>query len=411
MARRVAWIVFALALVLSAVDLLFFGLTYTLQPQGSWESSSVWAGLAFGLMMLAFPIAGVLIATRRPETPIGWLLLAIGVGWGLANSTYSDYGLRLHPGSLPAADYAGIVGSVLWAPTIGITATFLLLVFPDGHLPGPRWRYVAYVSAFGILVGTLSMLVAPGPMKDAGYPRIDNPLGISALGAVSGYGQAALLLLLVAIPASAASLIVRYRRAAPTERLQIKWLAGAAAAVAAIYLVVWLVSAIASPSGEVGPAWLQAARTLALVSFALIPVAIGIAVLRHGLYAIDVIVRKTLIYAVLIACLAVLYIGSVYAIESAVRTVSGQSGTLAVTISTLVVAVAFQPLRSRIQRAVDHRFYRARYDATHTLEAFSARMRDLVDLEALNDEVLEVVTGALHPSHATLWLRSTRTER
>ena len=108
-------------------------------------------------MMLAFPIAGLLIATRRPQTPIGWLLLAIGVGWGLANSTYSDYGLRLHPGSLPAADYAGIVGSVLWAPTIGITATFLLLVFPDGHLPGARWRYVAYVSAFGILVGTLSM--------------------------------------------------------------------------------------------------------------------------------------------------------------------------------------------------------------------------------------------------------------
>jgi hypothetical protein len=180
--------------------------------------------------------------------------------------------------------------------------------------------------------------------------------------------------------------------------------------VAAIYLVVWPVSAIVSPSGDAGPTWLQAARTLALLSFGLIPVAIGVAVLRYGLYAIDVIVRKTLIYAVLIACLAALDIGSVYAIESAVRTVSGQSGTLAVTISTLVVGVVFQPLRSRIQRAVDHRFYRARYDATRTLETFSAHMRDLVDLEALNDEVLEVVKGALHPSHATLWLRSTRTE-
>ena len=235
-----------MALVLSAADLLFFGLTYTLQPQGSWESDSVWAGLAFGLMMLAFPIAGVLIATRRPETPIGWLLLAIGVGWGLANSTYSDYGLRLHPGSLPAADYAGIVGSVMWAPTIAITGTFLLLLFPDGHLPGPRWRYVGYVSALGILVGTLSMLVAPGHMKDAGYPHVDNPLGISALGSVTGYGQAALLLVLLAIPASAASLIVRYRHSSPTERQQIKWLVAAAATVAAIYLVVWPVSAIAA---------------------------------------------------------------------------------------------------------------------------------------------------------------------
>ena len=313
-------------------------------------------------MMLA-SIAGVLIATCCPETPIGWLLLAIGVGWGLANSTYSDYGLRLHPGSLPAADYAGIVGSVMWAPTIAITGTFLLLLFPDGHLPGPRWRYVGYVSALGILVGTLSMLVAPGHMKDAGYPHVDNPLGISALGSVTGYGQAALLLVLLAIPASAASLIVRYRHSSPTERQQIKWLVAAAATVAAIYLVVWPVSAIASPSGDAGPTWLQAARMLALLSFGLIPVAIGIAVLRHGLYAIDVIVRKTLIYGMLIACLALLYVASVYAIESAVRTVSGQSGTLAVTISTLVVAIAFQPLRSRIQRAVDHRFYRARYDA------------------------------------------------
>lgn len=405
--RRVAWIVFAVALVLSAADAVFFVLTDSLKSQSSWSSESVWGGVAFGLMLLAFPIAGVLIATRRPETLIGWLLLAIGVGWGLANSSYSDYGLRLHPGSLPAANYAGVVGSVLWAPTIGITGTFLLLLFPDGHLPARRWRYVGYVSALGIVFGTLSLLVTPGLMRDAGYPHTRNPLGISALHSVAGYGHAVLILIPIAMVASAASLIVRFRHSSATERQQIKWLAASAALVAAIYLVVMPLSVVVSPSSQADPGWLQALQTVALLSFGLIPVAIGAAVLRHGLYAIDVIVRKTLVYAVLIACLAVLYIGSVYAIESAVRTVSGQSGTLAVTISTLVVALAFQPLRSRIQRAVDQRFYRARYDATRTLETFSARMRDLVDLEALNDEVLEVVRGALHPSHATLWLRST----
>jgi hypothetical protein len=409
--RRLAWIVFAVALLLWAADVVFSELTTSLQSKGSWDNNSVWAGLTFEAALLAFPVAGVLIATRRPRAPIGWLLLAIGVGWGLANLTYSDYGLRLHPGSLPAADYAGVISSVMWAPTIGITGTFLLLLFPDGHLPGRRWRYVGYASAFGILVGTVSMLVTPGPMADAGYPHTDNPLGISALHAVVGVGQATLILIPVGMVAAAASLIVRFRRASAIERQQIKWLAAAAAGVAAIYLVVMPLSVIVTPSSKAGPAWLQVSQMVALISFGLIPVAIGIAVLRHGLYAIDVIVRKTLVYTALIACLALLYIAGVYASQTVVRTISGQSGTLAVTISTLAVALAFQPLRRRIQRTVDRRFYRARYDAGRTLETFTSRMRDQVDLEALSGEMLEVVQGALHPSHATLWLRSNGSER
>jgi hypothetical protein len=149
----------------------------------------------------------------------------------------------------------------------------------------------------------------------------------------------------------------------------------------------------------------------ALVSFGLIPVAIGIAILRHRLFDIDVIVRKTLVYAALVACLAGIYLGGVYAIEGVVRQLSGGSGTLAVTLSTLAVAVAFQPLRSRIQAAVDRRFYRGRYDAAQTLEAFSARLRGEIDLDALSGDVIALVGDALHPAHVALWLRPTGGER
>jgi hypothetical protein len=142
-----------------------------------------------------------------------------------------------------------------------------------------------------------------------------------------------------------------------------------------------------------------------VVSLGLIPIAIGIAVLRYRLYDIDVIIRRTLVYAALVGCLAVVYLGGVYAIQAAVRSVSGQSGTLAVTVSTLLVAAAFQPLRTRIQRAVDHRFYRRRYDAARTIEAFSGRLREQVEIETVSDDVLDVVRDTLQPAHVSLWVR------
>jgi len=143
-----------------------------------------------------------------------------------------------------------------------------------------------------------------------------------------------------------------------------------------------------------------------VLSVGLIPVAIGVAVLRYHLYEIDVIIRRTLVYAALVSVLALLYLAGVFGIQAVVRSLSGQSGTLAVTVSTLIVAVAFQPLRSRIQRAVDHRFYRRRYDAARTLESFSGRLREQVEIEMVSGEVLDVVRQTLQPAHVSLWLRS-----
>jgi hypothetical protein len=211
--------------------------------------------------------------------------------------------------------------------------------------------------------------------------------------------------------ASAASLVVRYRRARGLERQQVKWLAGAAAGVASAYAVVVPLGGYVDPSSQDTPAWLSAAQTLSLLSFCLIPVAIVFAVLRYRLYDIDVIIRRTLVYAVLVASLAALYLGGVTLIGGVLRDVTGGSGAIGVTVSTLAVAGAFQPLRARIQRMVDRRFYRGRYDAARTLEAFSGRLREQVEIETVSGEVLDVVRQTLQPAHVSLWLREPEVER
>lgn len=364
-------------------------------------------GLSLLLALLAFPLVGLLIATKRPTSPIGWLLLVVGLGWGLlvAANGYADYGIKSHPGALPHADIAAAVGLGVWAPPVGILGTFLLLLFPTGHLPSPRWRPVAYAAGVAIVGCTVVSLLAPGPMTDSGYSTTQNPIGVQSWASVLNGLKSIVLLLAVTMAASAASLVVRFRRASVIERLQIKWLAAAAALVAALYLGDTSVSAIVHRSTSNPSPWGQLADELAVLGFGIVPIAIGIAVLRHRLFEIDTIIRKTVVYTVLIACLAVLYVGGIYAIDRVVRTASGQSGTLAVTISTLGVAVVFQPLRARIKRGVDRRFYRTRYNAGRTLERFASRLRDHVELEAVSAELLGVVHETLSPASTTLWLR------
>jgi hypothetical protein len=358
--------------------------------------------------LLAFPLVGLLIATRRRTSPIGWLLLAIGLGWGVVVGTggYADYGLKHHPGSLVRPDIAAGIGQAAWAVPVGLMGTFLLLLFPTGHLPSRRWRAVGYTAAFAIVGCTAVSLLQPGPMTDNGYATTSNPFGVESLATFLKAAQSIVLLLAVTMAASAASLVVRFRRASVTERLQIKWLVTAAALVAALYLGDTSVSAIVNRSTSVQSPWLDLADDLSVLGFGLVPVSIGIAVLRHKLFEIDTIIRKTVVYTVLVACLAALYVGGIYAIDRVVRTASGQSGTLAVTISTLGVAVVFQPLRARIKRGVDRRFYRTRYNAARTLDRFAGRLRELVELDAVSAELLEVVHETLSPASTTLWLRA-----
>jgi hypothetical protein len=408
-ARWAAWSVFGVTFVLWVVAIATAWATRNLHNSESFGNSGADLLVAVGVavVLLLFPIAGIVIATRQPANPIGWILLAIGAGWGLlAGATgYADYGIRLHPGSLPAADVAAALTLTVWAPPVGLTGTFLLLLFPDGRLPGRRWRWVAVVAAAATCACVAGGLLDPDVLDEGAYAGTRNPMGVDALSGVAAVLDYAVLVLAVAMVVSATSLVVRFRRAGRVEREQVKWLAAAAGVSAGIYLVDLCIAVAVSGSGP-EPVWRLVLDNVFVLSLGLIPVAIGIAVLRYRLYEIDVIIRRTLVYALLVSTLAVLYFAGVFGIQAAVRSVSGQSGTLAVTVSTLLVAAAFQPLRARIQRAVDHRFYRGRYDAARTLESFSERLREQVEIEAVSGEVVAVVRQTLQPAHVSLWLRS-----
>jgi hypothetical protein len=254
-------------------------------------------------------------------------------------------------------------------------------------------------------------LVMPGRLDAGAGATVTNPVGISILATPLDVAQGVVIpLLLLSIVASAVSLVVRYRASRGVERQQLKWLAAAAAAVAGFYAVVLAVSIPAEDARGHVPEWTRLLEDTALLSFGLIPLSIGFAVFRYRLYDIDLIIRRTLTYSALVTLIVGLYLVAAAVLSGALQAITGQSGALAVTISTLLVVVAVRPLHRRIQRAVDRRFARMSYDAARTLEAFSARLREQIDLDALNDEVLMVVRHTVQPVHASLWLLHGRTE-
>jgi hypothetical protein len=342
--------------------------------------------VSYALFVLSFAVVGALVASRRPRNAIGWLLLLAGLSYVLGGltQTAADDG---RGGALVAW-----VGEWIWLVGIGPVATFGLLLFPTGHLPSPRWRPVAWLAAVGLVVSVGAVAFKPGRFEGS---AIENPLGIPWL--PSWAGTAALLVLLMALAGSIASLRARYRAAGPLERMQLKWLLYAAALVAAGVVVTAPLEALL---GETGVSITNVVVTLTIAT---VPVAMGTAILRHRLYDIDLVIRRTLVYAVLTATLAGTYLAGVLLVGLAV----GRSG-FAVAVATLAVAALFRPALGRIQAIVDRRFYRRRYDATRTLEAFGGRLREELDLEALAADVRGVVQETVQPAHVTLWLRSPR---
>jgi hypothetical protein len=369
------------------------------------ESSANPVTLAF----LAFPICGVLIARRRPRNPIGWIMLAIGASWGLWGLlfAYSAYGAFTNPGAVPAPELALALGYWLWVPAVGLMGTFLVLLFPGGRLPSPRWRPWARFCACVLVAEALWGLVRPGPFPDTGFGAIQNALGIEALRPVAGALDLIVIALPVCILGCAASVVGRWRRSHGIERQQLKWLAAGGATTAVLYVLFIAAGAATTFGGlERSSTWVQIIGTVAPASFVLLPIAIGVALLRHRLYDVDVVVNQALVYASLTGVLAAVYLGAVLAVGSTLRAVTGQrAGTLAVAASTLAVAALFRPARARIQAFIDRRFYRSKYDAAQTVTAFIARLRDEIDLEAMSRELVTVVGDTMQPSHLSLWLR------
>ncbi|MEO7421176.1 MAG: hypothetical protein ABIU87_02140, partial [Ornithinibacter sp.] len=365
--------------------------------------------LGFVVIIFIFPLTGAAILRSQPRNRVGWLLEAIGLVWlvGAATDSYATLALLIGSGSLPGSAVAAAVNGGIWAPGLGLTGTFLFLVYPDGRLPSRRWRPVAWLSATTVSLLTLTLLLTPGPMATSPDPTRQNPLGWdSAEGALG----AALGVLLVVLPVCmllcASALVVRFRRSHGIERLQLKWLAAAGAVVAVTFLgaiFVPLLVGILQPSDR-SPAWLGVFDTLSLASFLLLPVAIAVAILKHRLYEIDVVIKRTLVYALLTAILVGVYLGGVLLLQLVLSPLTSESD-LAVAGSTLAVAGLFGPARRRIQRIVDRRFNRRRYDPTAALEAFATRLRHELDVDAVGAQLAAAANQTLEPRGVSLWLK------
>ncbi len=393
-ASWLAWSLWAISVALTGLSLvlLILILRYPDVHVFDW-----WLGNA---LVVVDATVGAIVASRRPENPVGWLLCLSGVAVGASSFTsqYAIYALLARPGSLPAGEAMAWISAWMLPIMIGIQVSYLML-FPTGRLPGRRWRWLAWLTVAFVLLGVLTFAFSPGAHQGSLGP-IKNPLGIEGFDV---FYEAVLYTMAPLLFGTAAlSLFVRLRRAVGVERQQIKWFAYAAAIYALSIVINVINLAIVTPPWFewAGTAFFTAAGTT-------IPISIGIAILRYRLYDIDVIINRTLVYGSLTVTLALLYFGGVTLTQSTFRLLTGQEQQpqLVIVASTLMIAVLFNPLRHRTQEFIDRRFYRRKYDAVKTLEEFSAKLRNETDLEALDGELLSVVRETVRPDHASLWLR------
>jgi hypothetical protein len=286
----------------------------------------------------------------------------------------------------------------------GLTV-LLLLVFPNGRFLSPRWRRFGQVALAGAAVLALAVAVAPGPVDPSIGIRVDNPLGLGgvpgdAAAAVSAFGYP---LVVPGFLLAAIAMALRYRRSGPVEREQLKWFASSAG-VAAVLIVTEFVLMVIYHDAPVTPIWVQALGQIAILSLSLVPVAAAIAILRYRLYDIDVLINRAVVYGATTAAIGTAFFGGIVLLQAILRPLTSGS-EVAVAVSTLASVALFQPLRAGMQRAVDRRFYRSRYDAARTLDQFSVRLRDQVALDAVRADLLDAVRDTVQPAHASVWLR------
>jgi len=394
---RLAWSVWALSVALAILSVPLY---WSPSPSAVLLGvPQIVAVLALAALVLAFSTVGALIVARRPGNAIGWILCAAGLAIGATTlaSGYAVFSLA-GPSELPGTEWAAWFAYWIWVPGVGPAMTFGLLLFPDGRLPSRRWRVVGWLAVVALATLAFGSAFTPGPLSD--YPEVTNPLGLALLKeSVLEDGGVGWVLLPASVVISAVSIAVRYRRATGEQRQQIKWFVFASVLLA----VGWSAQNVTSGSGELQVTF---SYLLGITSLLGIPVAVGIAILRHRLYDIDHIINRTLVYGSLTALLVLVYLGGVVLLQQAFRALTGQESQVAVVASTLTIAALFNPLRRRIQTFIDRRFYRRKYNARKTLEAFSARLRDETDLGRLGDEMVGVVRETMQPTHVSLWLRS-----
>jgi len=391
-AAWLAWSLWALSVALTALSLLLlvFNLSHPDVPIYSFWAENV-------LFSVGYSTVGAVIVPRMPpENPTGWLFCVIGLLWAVIHfiGEYAIYTLLATPGSLPAGEAASWVYSWLWVPGLGLLV-YLSLLFPNGRLPSARWRWFARLSALLTLVGALLTAFSPGPII-LGLSAIRNPLGVEGLPNAYKVVQ---VLMLVLIAGAVVSLVVRRVYVRGVERQQTKWFTYTSAVAASGAILQYIIS---EPLELV---WLGGVgHSLVLMGLAGMPISMGIAITRYRLYEIDIIINRTLVYGSLTAILVALYFVGIVVLQRFFVFLTGQQSTLAVVASTLLIAALFSPLRQRIQSFIDRRFYRRKYDARKTMEAFSAQLRNETNMDALSDNLVGVVRETMQPAHVSLWL-------
>jgi hypothetical protein len=391
--RGFAWSLWTLYVVLACLSLAIACYGATLPNDADVEP--VWLSALTSLSTFVFATTGALVAARRPENPIGWVMCSISLAWTIL--AIAEPGAAVNaarPGSLPAEQALAWLNEWAVWPAFGLTAIFLLL-FPDGRPLSPRWRPAGWLAAGGVVLSVLGAALRPDPLVGG----IANPVGMDATGVLEGVRVTGAALLTAAFVAAVLSLLLRFRRAAGIERQQLKWLAYVV--VAPLAVVLPLAAVDLSLMEDI--LW-GATLFVLLVG---IPITTALAVLRYRLYDIDRIIRRTLVYGIATAALAAVYFAVVLLLQQVFSSFAGGSD-LAIAGSTLAAAALFRPVRARVQALVDRRFYRRKYHAERTLETFSARLRDEIDLDTLHSELVAVVEETMRPAGVSLWLRSER---
>jgi signal transduction histidine kinase len=394
-----ARVVAGLTLVSFAIGLVFTFLAASIRPHGAGDPLQ---DIGFVLSFAMFPVIGYVLAIRRPENAIGWLMLGIGTFFGATAILTSPGEYLLYSGDRDLGLMLIAFDSPSWVPIVVLPVTFLLLLFPDGHLPSPRWRWFAWTLGVGLVVVYFAILLDPGPLAESPVPNVPNPLGIDALGPFLDVAQATILVIPIGVIGSLLSLGLRFRRSSGIERLQLRWLLTAAAFVALLYSAALLASLGSSWGAGGDPGWVTVLQNIVIPSFTLIPIAIGVSILRYRLFDIDVVINRAVLFGALAVFITIVYVAIVVGVGALV---GSRASPVLSAAAAATVALAFQPLRRRAQRLADRLVYGKRATPYEVLSEFSERVGQTYANEELLPRMARALGEGTGAARADVWVR------
>jgi len=393
--------ILGLTLLATAAGILFAVLDAQLANEGS---SPTLSELPFAIAFVAFPVVGYVLASRRPENAISWLICGVGATFALdmLMGSYAGYAVHGGLGGPRLGKLIAAIESPMWVPIVALPATFLILLFPSGHLPSPRWGRFARVLGIGLVLLFLAILFGPGKLENSAVPGLQNPLGLELLRPVLPFVLALVALLPIGIVASLVSLVQRFRRSAGVERLQLRWLVTAAAIVAVLYGIAIPIGLATGWSGSTTPLWVQIFQGMAIVSFALIPITIGVSILRYRLLDIDIVINRALLFGALAIFITAVYVAIVVGVGALV---GSRVDPVLSAGAAAVVALAFQPVRRRAQRLADRLVYGKRATPYEVLSEFSERRGKAYANAELLPRMAQALAEGTAAARADVWVR------